>query len=479
MARSHPRRFPALIVALLWLPGCASLPIKPPVAPSPAPTAGVQTDDARQHAAYWIARLQAPDALLLDGAAIEARNRRLLALDPTLQDLATLPAHVDGAKVGDAIAALSRLPDRPLFDALGQPVTPPTRRAWQDALALDAIPATVEVRHGLVTHRADLRTFPTATRVFRQAIDDGIDRFQESALFPGTPVRVLHPSRDGEWLFVQSARYSAWMRSDRLAIGEEARVFAHAGHVPALWVTGARADTVESTEAPALSRVTMDMGTRIAHLPDWPRDQPVNGRLPGRSQVVLLPVRQDDGGLRLAPALLEPDADVSPAPLPLTPRRLLAQSFKFLGEPYGWGHADGARDCSGFVSEIHAAFGMLLPRNTGDQLRSPAIATETLPADASPATRAALLASLGPGDLVHIPGHVMMVIGHEGGQTWVIHDTPAVRMEGTSPGAPRSGVVVTPLEALRTAEGKAYDALILGVQRLAAPVASATASTGH
>lgn len=121
---------------------------------------------------------------------------------------------------------------------------------------------------------------------------------------------------------------------------------------------------------------------------------------------------------------------------------------------------------------------MLLPRNTGDQLRSPAIATETLPADAFAGHARRAAGRFGPGDLVHIPGHVMMVLGHEDGQT-VIHDTPAVRMAGLPPHAPRSGVVVTPLEALRTVEGKPYDALSPACNGWPRPQASATASPGH
>lgn len=60
--------------------------------------------------------------------------------------------------------------------------------------------------YGLVVHRADLRTFPTRERVFNSASadDTDIDRFQESALFPGTPVVIAHTSADGAWYFVVS-----------------------------------------------------------------------------------------------------------------------------------------------------------------------------------------------------------------------------------------------------------------------------------
>jgi hypothetical protein len=40
--------------------------------------------------------------------------------------------------------------------------------------------------------------------------------------------------------------------------------------------------------------------------------------------------------------------------------------------------------------------------------------------------RLAVLRNLQVGDLVYIPGHVMMVIGHENGTPYVIHDTTGI-----------------------------------------------------
>src|SRR3546814_1124169 len=79
------------------------------------------------------------------------------------------------------------------------------------ALNLKAIPKMQDTRYGLVVHRADLRTFPTATRVFSSDDDTDIDRFQESALFPGTPVAIVHESGDKKWWFVVGERYAAWI----------------------------------------------------------------------------------------------------------------------------------------------------------------------------------------------------------------------------------------------------------------------------
>src|SRR3546814_19235257 len=96
------------------------------------------------------------------------------------------------------------------------------------------------------------------------------------------------------------------------------------------------------------------MGIRIPVLRDWPGNKPVNGQAAYTSHVVELPVRNDDGSLRIVPALLPRTADVSADYLPLTHANLIRQAFKFLGERYGWGHSYGTRDCSGFVSEVRS-----------------------------------------------------------------------------------------------------------------------------
>ena len=74
-----------------------------------------------------------------------------------------------------------------------------------------------------------------------------------------------------------------------------------------------------------------------------------------------------------AGAVAEDRGDVATDYLPLTRANVLRQSFKFLGERYGWGHSYNARDCSGFVSEVYRSFGVQLPRNTRDQGVSPAL----------------------------------------------------------------------------------------------------------
>ena len=451
--RRHPRciagRTSAFVVLALWACLGAAARTPEPVAPD---IVGMD-DPARWTPGFWIDRAEDPDRPLASAGSIEAQNARLVRDDPSMHDLAALGPVLERDQVLGWIQALSRRPGAPRHDATGARLTATALDELVDALALDAVPARQATRYGLVVRRASLRTFPTGRRVFSTPGDTDIDRFQESALFPGTPVAIAHASRDGEWLFVVSQRYAAWIDARHVAEGDAATVLGYAERTPYRLVTGAAAHTVHTPEVRAVSDVRLDMGTRLPLASSTGR---INGQHAASGHAVELPVRQDDGRLILRPALLPRSADTADAPLPLTRRHLIGQAFKFLGERYGWGHDYNARDCSGFVSEVYASMGLVLPRNTGDQAGSPVLATTWLDDDAS---RVAALEALQVGDLVYVPGHVMMVIGHAGGEPFVIHDIHGGGQRGADGEVVRlglNGVVVTSLRGLVFDDGTPY-----------------------
>ena len=423
---------------------------------------------AQLEPAYWIGRLQDGDRLILDAAAIGAHNARMRRHEPSLFAIEQLAATVDAAQVRAWIERASPRPRATLFDQDGRALAARTLDGLARAMDLAAVPATQPVRYGMVVRRADLRTFPSAMRAYSAPGDLDIDRFQESALFPGAPVAVLHRSRDRRWLFVLGETYAAWVDADAVAIGDKAEIFAYSRREPFLVVTDAQARSVYTPERPAVSDVVLDMGVRLP-LASWPRDEPLNGQHPAFGHAVELPVRREDGSLEFAPALLPRSAGVSPGYLPLTRANLIAQAFKFLGERYGWGHRYNARDCSGFVSEIYRSFGLLMPRNTSAQARSPGLDGVALDAGTGHDARLRLLGQAEVGDLVYIPGHVMMVIGRVDGETYVIHDTAGMSLldaDGRLHRYRLNGVAVTPLLPLMSDESTPTVDRITSIRRL-------------
>lgn len=460
-----------MLVAVVLLSLLASpLHAMPPSTALPVPAHGVTgVDEVHLDPRFWIASLPQPGRVLLDRGAIVEQNERLLRLDASMHDLHAMPSTLSRAQIADWINGLSQRPNQTRFDVNGQPVPASTWDGLVDSLALEAIPAEQSTRYGLVVHRAALRMFPTNLRVFSNAGDTDIDRLQESALFPGDPVVITHHSRDGEWLFVVSPRYAAWIEADNIAEGTAEQVLGYAEKSPYRIITGPTARTVFTPEQPAVSELQLDMGVRVPVLAAWPADEAVNGQHPYSAHVVELPIRNEQGRLELVPALLPKVVGSAADYLPLTAANLIEQSFRFLGERYGWGHSYNGRDCSGFVSEVYRSFGVQVPRNTSAQAVSPALDHTVFGKAPGGEARAAAVAALQVGDLVYIPGHVMMVIGHVDGAPYVIHDTNGGSVLGAD-GRLRSlhlnGVSVTALLPMMFNERERYVDRMTSVVRL-------------
>ncbi len=437
-----------VIVALGFLAACTNRPASLSSIP---PHAVVGVRQAQLDPEFWIARQANAEKTVLAPQAIAEQNTRLLQLDSSVYDIEKFPPTLTAAKVRSLILELSRQPDDDMFDAEGRKLEQPDYDALLQGVALDSVPESQRTRYGLVVKRADLRTFPTMMRAYKSRADRDIDRFQESALFPGAPVVIAHESHDGKWWFVVSPLYAAWVEKQFIAEGAAEEVFAYTRKSPYLVVTGATAKTVYTPARPEVSELQLDMGVRVPLLADWPQAKPVNGQHPYTAHVIELPERAADGSLVFTPALLPRTADTSTDYLPLSRANLLRQGFKFLGERYGWGHSYNARDCSGFVSDVYRSFGVQLPRNTRDQSVTPAINRIAFTSADDVERRLEVLRRLEVGDLIYIPGHVMMVIGHENGMPYVIHDTTGISYRDGTGEVARvvlNGVSVTPLTPL-------------------------------
>jgi cell wall-associated NlpC family hydrolase len=433
------------------------------------PSGILGVEDAQLTPDFWVARLADANKPVLDQAAITALNERVATQDPSMHDIRHLPATLPRDQVKGWIEKLTSKPSKPLFDAAGKPVSASTIDGVMTNAAIDAIPAQVSPRYGMAVRRSMLRGYPSDLRVFSRTGDTDIDRFQESALFPGDPLVTVHASKDGKWVFVVSPRYAAWVHADDVAYGNAAAVFAHADATPYRVITGAKPLTVYTPEAPAVSELQLDMGTRVPLDTSLPPDQPVNGQSPYASWVLSLPVRDAKGSLSFHPALLQRNQDSSADYLPLTRANIVRQAFKFLGERYGWGHAFNGRDCSGFVSDVYRSMGVQMPRNTRDQSISPGL-THTVYTDKdSHEAREKAAMALEVGDMVYIPGHVMMVIGKIDGQPYVIHDVGGMsyrQPDGSLRHVKLNEVSVTPLLPMMSSHDKTFVDIMTSIVRI-------------
>lgn len=400
---------------------------------------------------YWLDK-NLERGVRMSPAQIEAFNRNGFSRDPNLHDLESLPDSLGREQVLGLIKAVSRPASSPRYFAQsGKQLSAKDYAHWEAATAQGAVAEQVAVGWGLVVRRSSLRSYPTGQRVLKTPQDHDLDRFQETALFPGERVAVLHRSHNGQWLFVLNYHYAAWIESDAVALGSRGDINHWVSRQPRLVVTGAQVETNFNPVEPRSSRLVLDMGVSLPLLAGAEAGFDVHGQNPYTSHVVQLPLRAADGTLEFSPALIARSRDVRKGHLPYTADNVILQAFKFLGERYGWGHDYGGRDCTGFVGEVYKSFGLLMPRNTGQQAGSPAIPGQSF----QPGEEVKILKALGSlrvGDLIYVPGHVVMYLGEVQGKPYVIHDKTILEYT-TSSGELYSGILsgvsVTPLAPLR------------------------------
>lgn len=416
---------------------------------------------------YWLARTPAHDQILRTPAQIAEHNTQLLRTLPDMLDLATAPETYSQAELLALIKQSSSVPEAARFYADGRQLSKADFERYQQALTLETIPAQTSAAYALVTSRGIIRAFPTLDRVFNQGMDTDIDRFQETAVFPGQPLQVLHYSQDRQWAFVRHYHYSGWLQAKHLGLTDKHTALTFATQNDFLLVTGARVFTNFTAEQPEVSEVALDMGVRLPLVKTVPAL--VHDQNPAFSYVVQLPVRRSDGSLQLLPALIARSQDVRTGYLPLTRANIIRQSFKFLGERYGWGHDYNARDCSGFIGEVFKTFGLLLPRNTSS-LGKQHFAAELQLDNARDSEKAAALRHSQPGDLLLIPGHVMLVLGRSDSQElFVIHSVNGLsyyQQDGQYYQSKLNGVSITPLLPLQLNPQTSYLQAIYNIKSL-------------
>lgn len=392
---------------------------------------------------YWIGKTPGSGEVLRGPEWIEGFNAQSFEIDANLVDLTRYPDRVPGKEVARLIRSVSKPYEADLYyrdEADERKVSAEDYQRYQASLALDAIPETVHVKFGLVLQRTNMRTWPARDFVFRSPETRDLDRFQENGLFPGDMVVVLHESPDGLWYFVRSYNYGAWIRKIRLVEGPRAEILSYMGTDRSMVVTGSRAVSNFNPVDPDISELRLDMGVRLP-LTD-PDELPphVDGQNPVASFAVQLPARDEDGGLAFKTVLIGRGQDVREGYLPYTPENIIRQSFKFLGERYGWGHSYNARDCTGLVLEVFRSMGIMLPRNSSQQGESPIGETILFAEDETVEERLEVLAGADVGDLIYSPGHAMIFLGFDEGEPYVIHD-----MSGSGwvdeKGAPIEGIM--------------------------------------
>jgi len=290
----------------------------------------VRTDPLYLAVDFWIDRTGRVDDLLADRGDIARLVSDAFRDDPNMVDLAKFPQTLSGEAVAGLIQSISKPYGEELYFRDGGVVGTADYARYTHNLNVDAIADSVDAGFGMILRRADMRTWPTLDVVFKTQETFDLDRFQENALFPADVVAILHESADGQWCFVQSYNYAAWVLKEKIVAGDREKILEYRDAEDFLIVAGGKVRTNFNPNIAALSELQLDMGVRLPLLRAEDVERHVDGQNPRSSHAVSLPVRGEHGELQFRTALIARNQDVCIGYMPYTRRNILHQSFKFL-----------------------------------------------------------------------------------------------------------------------------------------------------
>ncbi len=326
-----------------------------------------------------------------------------------------------------------------------------------------AVPETVKVKFGYSVKRSNLRLYPSDEFLAEDATDTTTDLIVSSELMPYQPVCVLHESTDGQWYFCFAYGMSGWVRKDCVAFCSS-RSDWNKRQTPEnfLVVTGKELRLTEDILMPETSNLLLPMGTRLPLIPSDKAPKEVNGRATYGNYVVKLPVRSENGYITDVYDLIPISSDVSVGYLPYTRENVLRQSFKLLGDRYGWAGMFNANDCSGIVHEVFACFGFNLPRTAAGQqsfLDLKRVSVSGLSIN----EKKAVLDDTPAGTLLYFSGHIMIYLGSFDGEYYVLSSTGGFTNVNADENRVVMSVVVNPLSVKKKNE-KTWLELLSAIQ---------------
>jgi hypothetical protein len=311
-------------------------------------------------------------------------------------------------------------------------MAPEMMRDLLNNCALESFPSRDETAISVAP--AHLRGLPTRLPLFTSKDSYPFDMLQYPNVKLNEPLRVLHASLDGAWLFVESAYSAGWLEAREVALADR-------GFIDS-WMERPQVVIIRDYATVA------DPRSGIAHRAKIGTILPLAAAGDGWWEAVVAVAGEERRAVSSVARL--PREAAAPFPLAFDGANLALIGNQLLGQPYGWGEMYGLRDCSAMLRDYFLPFGIWLPRTATDQIAS--------------AGKQRDLTSLGPREkeetirreglpfltLLYKPGHIMLYIGTDPqGRPLVFHNIWSIRLKDAAGERPQliGKAVITTLEA--------------------------------
>ena len=369
----------------------------------PAQAAGITKDVTLNSASFWQQNFPAGENRLLNEDQLETFNKAIMVSSPSVHALSQYPQKLSKQQISKWLDENMWLFDEEFY-IKGKLASPAYRALIADQLQLGAIPENIQAEYAVTICRVNLRALPTNEGWFDSATDSHFDQLQLTALDPAEPVIILHKSKSGNFLFVQMRNYRGWLPV--WTVGKTTRDVWLKYADPAQFLTIVAAKLKLKTDG---KENLFQMGARI----------PVSD-LTNSDYTVLFPSRDKDGNLvTIATTLADADDKYILGSLLYTKHNIIAQAFKFLDAPYGWGGLEESVDCSALIERVYRTVGIDLPRDTDKQAKT--AGTRFILEGSPDETKEAMFHGVQPGDVLFMPGHTLLYLGRTQDTHYAIH----------------------------------------------------------
>lgn len=275
---------------------------------------------------------------------------------------------------------------------------------------LDRLPSRNQP--GIAIAPTFMRGLPNLKPLYETSDDFPFDQLQYSEVKPNEPLRILHESDTGAWLFVETAYGLGWVKAGTvLPVDKSVQQRMTSSDLVVIVMDFA---VIRDDKGKAMPQ------PRIGALYPLVREEP------DYWLVELAVTGEDDQAVLKTARILKKDA--RRFPLPFNTETVPHIGNELLKTPYGWGELFRDRDCSATTRDFFMPFGIWLPRNSREQLHSgPFLSLANL----SKPDKEKLLIQQGVPfrTIVHRKGHIMLYAGLFDGRPVVLHTTWAIRFK--------------------------------------------------
>lgn len=282
-------------------------------------------------------------------------------------------------------------------------------RELYDSMDMEHYPS-VNIK-AIITRDTSVRAVPTILPRFKSRDNYPFDRWQNSLIFEGTPVLITHYNLKKDWAHIQSSFVYGWVKVENLAkISPEDENFYFNIREYALSNKDKTPIYDGNEEFLSMARIGKLFAIKDIQKKDIE---------------IYLPYKKANGFVGFKTTKVKQE-DFSFFPKKFDVLNMASVIDSMMGQFYGWGGELQSRDCSAFIRDSFANFGIFLPRNSAAQAKYANNMIDLSAYSAKEKEKMIIQKATPFATILWLKGHIMLYLGVYEGRAIVAHSAWSV-----------------------------------------------------